>query len=72
MQYEDWDIPEYKPYGKGFTRINPLGGNPRTESIEQLQNKYKEEYEKLKMYASFNRTLRDIEALPETRTDFGD
>lgn len=62
----NWDIPEYEPYGKRFIRTNSLGGNLHTESIEQLQNKYKEEYEKLKMYASFDRTLRDIEALPET------
>jgi hypothetical protein len=76
MQYEDWDIPEYYPckytFKDGLTKQNPLGGNPRQESIQQLQEQYKKEYEKLKLYSSFDRTLREIESLDEITTDFGD
>jgi len=58
MHYEDWDISEYFP----------TGWNARNESIQQLQEQYKKEYEKLKLYSSFDRTLREIESLDEITT----
>jgi hypothetical protein len=44
----------------------------RNESVNKLYEVYKREHEKLKEYAAFDRTLREVESLPEIKTDFGD
>lgn len=59
------DPPEYFPY------FQPEW-DARTETTEKLFERYKREYEKLKMLSSFDRTMREIESLPETTTDYAD
>lgn len=67
--YEEYDFnedvsdpPEYLPQ-QWLAREDP---------ISALHDRYKREYEKLKKFASFDRTWEEIESLPEIHTEYGD
>lgn len=52
IAHELFEPPEYFP-------------SARNETMDKLYEIYKKEGEKLKEYAAFDRTLREIESLPE-------
>jgi hypothetical protein len=50
----------------------PSQWNTRKETIYSMYEKYRREHEKLKKYAVFERTLREIQSLPIIYTEYGD